>query len=243
MANWFSQRGFNRTTISEALQQGLSLDMELFRPGDERLCFASEGQESVASAITCLFCISCPPAVSWLVVSVIVNPLNRVATRRTFTHVSKKRRERLSPGLADCDSTPTIAWIGRIVHIETPSQHHRPRPVLRRSVSTVSCETPDSRFVIEAAAASSIAACQNAYRCRVELSTITPTEPLCSAGGIAPSIPKYQQSAKTLPRQVLEIVAVSDRIRISHDRTPVTRLVRTAGRVTPTGCSYYIIAA
>lgn len=69
------------------------------RLGDLPLC---------GTAVACLRSTIRPTAIVGAVWSVVVDPVDRICWGRFLTHVREEVFERLSPALADCDSTPAV---------------------------------------------------------------------------------------------------------------------------------------
>lgn len=86
---------------------------------------ASLGLHLGGSAIARLFDIGRPSAVPRTVTLCVVDPLDRHAVR-TSSHVSEERLERVSPHLADRDSSTAVVRIGAVTRIAAPRSHVDP---------------------------------------------------------------------------------------------------------------------
>jgi len=78
------------------------------------------------TTVHCLFGHSCPSAIGWFVVSIIVDALNRVAGTWSQSHVGKKVEERRTPAVTDRDSSPAIVPVVRVIGTMTTPHHGIP---------------------------------------------------------------------------------------------------------------------
>lgn len=67
----------------------------------------------------------CPPAITWLVIAVIVATIE-LQTGGPLAHVSKERGERGQPLWADTNSTPTVAGVGLVIGVSAALHHADP---------------------------------------------------------------------------------------------------------------------
>jgi hypothetical protein len=81
-------------------------------------------------AVLCLFLACGPPAIRRFVVSVVVNPFDRVKATRSKSHICEEILKRLHPTFADFYTAPAIATVVRSAGIRTPLFHLLPRAVL-----------------------------------------------------------------------------------------------------------------
>ena len=72
--------------------------------------FPLKGNEMIATCVLHLFAMCCPSAVAGFVVSVHVDAVDAV-TLRSLSHVAEKQLERLSPSIADSDSSTSIVFV------------------------------------------------------------------------------------------------------------------------------------
>lgn len=72
----------------------------------------------IGTSIVCLFKGRRPPAIAWFIVAAVVNPINR-ASRRTASHIRKKRFKTSVPFLAHGNSSTTIIMVFLRPWIET----------------------------------------------------------------------------------------------------------------------------
>src|SRR5579859_11850 len=90
---------------------------------------------SVAALVLALFARGGPTAVAWLVVPVVVDPING-PTSRAFAHVGEKVLERV-PALAHRDPATAVVVVGDVAGISAPIKHVFPRPVSGRITQAV----------------------------------------------------------------------------------------------------------
>lgn len=80
--------------------------------------------------VAALLSISHPPAVPWLVVAVVVDPVDLVRRRGLRPHVRVEGGERLLPTFADLNATPAIVAVAVDAGIVAPPEHATPRLIL-----------------------------------------------------------------------------------------------------------------
>lgn len=113
-------------------------------------CFLAPLRDSLRSAIAFyvaitttviqLHIVSGPAAILRRIWAIYVNPINRVLTRWSLSHVRQEVHKRFTPALAHINTSASIAFIGWALRILTSSAHVRPRNIfacLRKAVSSV----------------------------------------------------------------------------------------------------------
>ena len=75
----------------------------------------------------------CPSAVSRFVVSVGVQPVDRMVERRAFAHIGKKRDKRVLPSLTDANAAPAILREVLVADLFAPRLHADPNTIGRAS--------------------------------------------------------------------------------------------------------------
>jgi hypothetical protein len=104
----------------------------------------SLGRETIATAVSRLFLRGRPPTIVRLIVSIIVDTLDRHALRR-FSHVFQEGREVSPPALTNADTAPAVTSVCLAGRRVASVVHRVPRPIGSgpRSCPTVSmgCES------------------------------------------------------------------------------------------------------
>ena len=89
------------------------------------------------STVIGLLTLGSPSAIVRLVITVIVDAVNRVRRRRTVAHVSEEVLERV-PSFADCDTSSSVISIGAIARVKTAVSQCSPSSIFSRVRSMVS---------------------------------------------------------------------------------------------------------
>lgn len=106
------------------------------RPVLQTFCLAAVRQPHIVSAITQLFRTGCPFAVAGLVSAFIVDSFQR-HSGRTPAHIRKELSKRVSPLLANRDSSSAVVFPAIRTRIVAALQHILPRRVCRRTGHSV----------------------------------------------------------------------------------------------------------
>lgn len=115
-------------------------------------------------SVLALFFIGGPTAIDGRIVTIIVDAFKRVFRRRPRSHISQKPLERTSPRYTDLNPASAIARIKVSAHIFTSGNHPFPHAIFRRSAHAVCRAGGMSRFLIDTATTSCMAASQSASR-------------------------------------------------------------------------------
>lgn len=235
MMNRFRQSAFDRPTVRQAvLQCGVS-NAGFFRPFSHTHCFVVVCQRMICASVARLLFGGGPSAVLFAVALFIVDPVNAVLRRRSRPHVFMERFKRLPPK-TDCNSTTAIVRVYLATWVATSFKHVLPHLIFRRSSLTVSCVA--TLPALCALAASKIVP-SNRFFC--------PTLASAKPHGPPPFVNRMQSNdipvLEPLAGQVFHAGSKNNRISLSHDRTPITRLVRAASRFRPVGCLHCSIVA
>lgn len=133
----FGQRAFDRPAMSsQAEPQRLHREVLLARPFCNRLFAAIEQDSHVSSRVIGLLSRTGPAAITWRIVRVIVEAVQRVPDRAR-SHVRQEAREVLAPFITHTDATPAVARIFRTVRIRTAIQRAFPTPMFTRAAATM----------------------------------------------------------------------------------------------------------
>lgn len=112
-------------------------DAKLYTPLFHRLRNAVDCGKQCISAVVDLLHISGPPAIRWLVIAIVINPIKRVFAGRLSSHISKEVLERIKPAITNSDPSFSIQVIPRGRRICAPHFHGCPCAIFGRSGSTV----------------------------------------------------------------------------------------------------------
>ena len=82
---------------------------------------------AISPRIVVLLDVCSPPAIHWLIIAVIVDPLNRTS-HRAATHIIQKQGE-IVPPFANLDSSGSVVLEVAVSWILDARQHRLPRPV------------------------------------------------------------------------------------------------------------------
>ncbi len=86
-------------------------------------------KESVAAEVILLLLSRLPPDITWIIVSVVIYPSNRVKFGGRFTNIFKEGLKGVSPTITDRDSSPAIVFVRFQLFIATSRYHSRPSRV------------------------------------------------------------------------------------------------------------------
>jgi hypothetical protein len=100
------------------------------------LCLISELNKYVCGFVVHLFEASCPSAIMWAVVAVIVNSVKRVMRGRPGPHISNEPAK-IMPPTANGDSPSAVAMKQTVRVIGAPLQHVRPDHVFAGNAHSV----------------------------------------------------------------------------------------------------------
>lgn len=108
-----------------------------------------------AAAVGCLFMLRCPAAIARLIITVVVDPINRGAFR-PLTHIGKKVLKNL-PSRSNGNAAPSIIVKRRVLGVATPISHRRPSAPsggVFHPVTSILASLRGNFFAVKAAAAS-----------------------------------------------------------------------------------------
>lgn len=160
-------------------------------------------------AIVGLLPRGCPPAITGLIVAIIVDSVNRQARWR-FTHVSKEVLES-PPAFADCDAPTPVVAVMFIVWVRATMNHACPRrigfrlppspgmPMLRHfDVSG------NHQFMTDASATIGCPFSQDVPMNGVVVSTVAVTQPEWSLAGVSPGKRNNEETTESLSSEFSE---------------------------------------
>jgi hypothetical protein len=232
LPNWCSQGTFYAPLqCVEATTESNGRNSHTVCPGSHAQGLSHVRNQSVCSHISLLFWSSRPLAVGLFVISVVVDSLNAMRCRRTWTHVLQKRFKRMPP-LARRDRASAIAMIGVIAFIAASTKHVGPRSVCRRFIMPMLYGS--AIFAARAFLAAQVLSAH--YRVCSALALAFPLHSPVSFFRFL----NYRPFTKWFPGQVYKISAPPSRIAVSHlNLLHRFKVVRAARRLQSSGCSHY----
>ena len=106
-----------------------ALNSGLLRPLNERLGFASYGDEPVSSCVARLLEPQSPPAICRFIISIVIDSVKRVIFARALSHVCVKGVKRLLPRIANLYSATSPVIEISVITIATSLLHVLPSAV------------------------------------------------------------------------------------------------------------------
>lgn len=135
-----SQCHARRGTFSKPTKHRAAIESETKRPFGDSEGLSVVGESVTGPPIAALNFASRPSAVRRLVVSVVVDAIERMLPRWTWPHVAKEVLKS-PPSLADRDASPPVVRERAVKGVSAAPQHLRPRVVLSgrvlRAVSAI----------------------------------------------------------------------------------------------------------
>ena len=113
-------------TMPESANRNTCLD----RPICQAQRFSVVCKQVSATGISHLLSLCCPAAIAWLVVAVIVNPVNRVGLTWLSSHVIQEVLKRLTPSATDRNASPSVSVIPWRVRVGASLNHPMPSRIL-----------------------------------------------------------------------------------------------------------------
>ena len=110
-----------------------SRNIKYFTPFSDTKTSVLYGNKMIKSGISCLLSCRFPTAISWHVISIVVDAANRMFFRRTSSNVREKLFKTVAPLLANSNSATSIIRIFGIVGIVAAKFKSRPCRIFRRS--------------------------------------------------------------------------------------------------------------
>lgn len=243
MTSRSSQSAFHGPAAIEAVPDGRNRNSEFLAPCRKALCSPVKCHAHCGAFVAGLLQWCRPYAVPLLIVAIVIQALDADSvTGRFLSHVSEERLERSSPSLTHSDSPASVSVISTGLLSVAPLKHAPPRLIRRRqglSVSRVNLAGLLSHVASAAFSADSRAPRKLACGDRALRTTLAPTQPLSVAVDAAVITNNSQPAERRMPSKVFHAGVHSDRIRVSHDRSPESGLARMAGRFAPSGRSHF----
>ncbi len=162
-------------------------------------------------------------AVSARVIAVVVDAVDAMLRGWSLPHVAIKIQEVLKPAITYSNSPTTPISKSRMVNIKTSLLHSAPAGIFYgRTAHSVGCGVSiiALRFILEASATFGISAFETLAKPYCDISAITSTLPKRPVIAKSCELNNYQ-SEKTLSPDVFRSHRNLDKLRISHDVTPI----------------------
>lgn len=169
------QRRLDGPTLPQSTKDRLAADADDIGPSCQRLRFPSEGQGPVPTNVPALLFRGRPSAIPRFVVPVVVDPLDRMSTRRARAHIGQERVE-AQPARINCDATSTVSRPCGVRGHGAAMEHGSPGPVLRASRPAV-CDGLLAQLLVPAPTRPRLAAPEIRGRHRVRRPAITAAQP------------------------------------------------------------------
>lgn len=127
VSTWVSCQGFsNRPASPQPGMKRSYCNSGISCPLCQQLSFAIKSIRLAVSSIFLLFRSSRPLNISWLIIAIIVNAINRVLFGRSKTYIIKEGIKRISPLVTYFYSATSIIFKGSSFQIITTSRHTYP---------------------------------------------------------------------------------------------------------------------
>lgn len=137
-SGFFSQRFFNRPTISKTHLNSASFYSSFLNPITKVLSFISESNKSGMSTIKLLFRISSPITIFRFIISIIINTIETMFGRWRISDIFKKFLKRLSPLFANFNSSSPISRVSFNGRELTSGNHMLPSSIFFSNLSSKS---------------------------------------------------------------------------------------------------------
>lgn len=239
--NTLSQSTFERPTRLQPITQGLSVNPVIFRPGGQRFCLAVERQQQVVPAVAILLLSGGPATIPRLIITIVVDSVNRMFRRWAWTNVGQELGKRMPPAITYRDAASSIVPVGPIGHIETSPEHAPPNIVFGSGRLAMDEASRSTGLPRKATAAFRCAGRQAIAWDRVVRAAITLAEPAGMVRFVQSGVPNNQEPSKALTSKVLHAGGQDSRMTFRHARSPSlysSSVVRSVGWVVPAGCSH-----
>ncbi len=106
-------------------------DTKLSRPFGNGQVLAVICDAMICRLVISLFGLGRPAAIPWRVWAIVVNAIQAMIDRWSWSHIGKKVLKRCSPSFANSDSTSTVSRVGAIVRFVTANVRLSPGMILR----------------------------------------------------------------------------------------------------------------
>ncbi len=128
-----SRRGgkchFQRPVLLDSVPEAHAGYADFRSPVGEDHCTAVEGDVAVASSVPSLSSGICPEAVIGSIVAFVVAAFDCVFAGRSEPHVRQEVAEVLEPSFTDCNASPPVPFVFRVIGVVASSLHVAPAAV------------------------------------------------------------------------------------------------------------------
>lgn len=101
------------------------------RPFGKTEGFAIMGESMIVPFVPSLFLVRCPTAIAWLIIPVVVDPVDVVVTRGLGAHIGEEFIERIHPLFADLDSPSPVQMVADVIPVGASGSDAEPCPIFR----------------------------------------------------------------------------------------------------------------
>lgn len=222
----FLDRGVNRPvglpTAIDSLGEGSPTNTLFFCPSPYGLGNTANGQEMASPGVSWLLASRDPLAVTWAIVSIVINPFEGIPFR-WLPHIFYKIRKGIKPSGTNLDSPTPVILVRTIAGIATPSFHvlpnHIPACRLSRRGVAMFCRPLDDAINLETAATFGIPRFEAVSQNHLCIAAITATVPKRLPSCFS-SIRQNQIAAVSVARNIFNLFRDWVRIAVSHVASP-----------------------
>lgn len=180
-------------------------------------CLSGNYKPMRSSRVSHLLAASCPHAVAWFVVAVVIFAFNGVFGGRLFPHISKEALERVPPSLAHDDSASAILRVRPVFLVVAPSLYVHPRDGLRRVALAMSRRHCSSGFPAETSATERVPGFQGRAKHNNLFAAFAAAKPERLAIVVCRAKRQHGETTKRASGEVLKVVGVTSSLFLSHE--------------------------
>lgn len=209
-ARRLSHRALQIPSSVEPVMQDVRLPAESFGPSDNRVGDAVERNQPSRAGVRHLRRPIGPTTVARSVRSIVIDSVNRMATRRPRSHVGKEVLKRSHPALGNRDAAAAVIVVLRGVRIQAPVFHRAPGFVFGRVRASVPAMRRTGSFAVQAAAGLAISLAEIRRRGDRHAAAVASAYPFsipCVTLGGQPSVP-FAADVSYLPGHLVHFLTV-----------------------------------
>ena len=232
--SWWKQKFVYAPVCIDATSERTLGNTRFFSQLANALALVANRNSPVPAGILSLLLICLPAAVTWFVVSVIIDSANRCFRKWLRSHIAQERRKRIFPSNTYAYPSPSIVHVAWIVLVVASLNHAAPSSVLWTSRMPMSCVAKNSFL---SASASTRQGAFQVIRRNVPLSATRTFAQPCRFSAVVSnsSVLQYGPLPEFVPSQIFNLVWNSNKIICSHDASLISRVVRATQRVVTVG--------
>lgn len=232
------ERDFLRPTQMKSRPNTTLVDAEVLAQFRQTRRHTSHSKHKIVPLVSPLLLVGCPPAIAWLIVSMLIWPTVDFQSWRAFSHVGKEVLERQSPPSAHCNAAPAIRWESGVVRILASLDHIGPCLISSSSTLLVRCFCFRSPFFLKTPAGLRMSRAKTFVPSDKNISTIALDPTSSTALPVRASVrfcgTKYDSSSKTDSNGA--------RFKRHNVRLSLSNVVASGGHPASTGARCGIIA-